>query len=83
MYQFRYNSRSILQSVSIQIQLYLYSQVCINSDTTLAVFSSMYQSRYNSLELYALYQELTLTVIKQSSYSTNYILGLMMQVKCI
>ena len=39
----------ILKCVSIQIQLSLYSQVCINPDTTLSVFLSMYQSRYNSM----------------------------------
>ena len=40
---------------------------------------SIYQSTHNSFELYTLYRELT--VIKQSSYPTDYVLGLMVQVK--
>ena len=40
MYQFRYNSLCILEYV--QIQLSLYSCVCINPDTTLSVILSMY-----------------------------------------
>ena len=43
---------------------------------------SMYQSRYNSLQLYTLYQELIrLTVIKQSLYPTEYILCIQVNMK--
>ena len=43
---------------------------------------SVYQSTHNSLKLYTLYRELILlTVRKQSSYPTEYISGLMMQIK--
>ena len=43
---------------------------------------SVYQSTHNSLKLYTLYRELILlTIIKQSSYPTEYISGLMVQIK--
>ena len=50
---------SINQTLSVFFSIY---QSRYNS----RIFLSMYQSRYNYLKLYALYQELTLTVIKQS-----------------
>ena len=70
----------ILKCVSIQIQLSLYSQVCINPDTTLCilkyvsiqiqlyVFSRVYQSRYNS---YCILKYVSIQILlSQTLYST-------------